>query len=122
MKKIVMLSFALVLTGGIGECAEPPYDSPNVPRTHWAYKTVDTLAQAWYGRETMLPANCFGDSPPVATRYEFAVAIARSIEAEGRNPQRDYDEKTRTYFLDRHDAFMALRREFATELSNLGVR
>lgn len=115
---------------------------PDVRPGHWAYDALNKLSAAGI-IEGRPGGNYYGNQP--MTRYEFAVAIARLLQNIGtgtqgpkgdpgiQGPKGDKGDKgdpgsagvangnwvTRP---ELNDAIAALRKEFATELANLGVR
>ncbi len=96
------ITTALVLA-----CAAPAFANPfaDVPAKHWAYDAVNKLAQAGivdgYGDGTFR-----GDK--TVTRYEMAQIIGKAM-----NKNLNSDQKT---MVDK------LSREFATELTTMGVK
>jgi hypothetical protein len=73
MKKSLASLAAVVLTASVA-CAQAPFS--DVPRDHWAYDSVNTLAQR--GLVIGYPDGTFGGKRAM-TRYEFAVVIARML-------------------------------------------
>jgi len=119
---------------------------PDVPRGHWAYEAIDRLSKA--GIIEGMPNGTYMGQKPM-TRYEFAVAIARLLDkirvtGGGVGERGERGERGETGpagqvpdlsdfvrrgeiadFVRRaelNDLIAALRREFADELSRLGVR
>jgi hypothetical protein len=119
---------------------------PDVPRGHWAYEAIDRLSKA--GIIEGMPNGTYMGQKPM-TRYEFAVAIARLLDklprGGGGGERGERGERGETGargadavlpddlvrrgeiadFVRRaelNDLIAALRREFADELSRLGVR
>ena len=73
MKRLLM-GVAVVATAATTAHAQAPF--ADVPRDHWAYDAVNTLAQR--GLIIGYPDGTFGGKRAM-TRYEFAVVIARMI-------------------------------------------
>jgi hypothetical protein len=76
MRKLIagMTTAAAVVSGVVSAHAQAPF--ADVPRDHWAYDAVNTLAQR--GLIIGYPDGTFGGKRAM-TRYEFAVVIARMI-------------------------------------------
>ncbi len=110
---------------------------PDVPRGHWAYEALNRLSQA--GIIEGLPNGNYAGNKPM-TRYEFAVAIARLLERmngaggvgavgpvgpvgpQGLTGPQGVNAPDTITRAEVNDLLAALRREFADELSRLGVR
>jgi len=107
---------------------------PDVPQGHWTYDAIALLSKAGVivGRPDGVHRGQWA-----MTRYEFAVAIARSLQngrdlksmeakATKRTPAQIIADcranGNQANLQDTNDLFVALAHEFAPELSSLGVR
>jgi len=79
---------------------------PDVPKNHWAYAAMDYLLESGFGE-----GNDRRPATEALSRYSFAVFIARLFQ---RGTFKESAEAV--------DAVTALRREFAGELRELGIR
>ena len=117
MKQIYAV--AALLMSSVAWCDEPNRDT-EVPLEHWAYEALEIVAP-----RDDLGCTLIRVSGPVSmTRYEFAVAFARSLRnsAWSLRIEKEREMKTGTTKLERRDAFVALNREFSVELADLGIR
>lgn len=105
---------ALLLLGGAASAASA-YD--DVPTTHWAYVVLDYLQQAGaleaYPEDYFVPATAPWKSRGALTRYEFAQATARLIDAVESKNQGDNDVQIRCLV-------RGLYAEFADQFSDYG--
>lgn len=121
--------------------AQDRAEYPDVPKNHWAYEAIDRLSKA--GIIEGQPGGVYQGNKPL-TRYEFAVAVARLLEkiptavTGGGTITNPYvlpadiaglpgrvsalEAKQTISPAEVNDLIAALRREFADELSKLGVR
>ena len=88
---------------------------PDLPSGHWAYSALDKIIKA--GLTERIPT-CSSNANVTYTRYEFAVAIARTMERMA-SPS---PEIRKPIDLAARNALTALQWEFGVELRNLGVR
>jgi|GEM_PF-1758956 len=86
----------------------------DVPLDHWAYNAVSILSQA--GVVEGYPSGQYSGNRAM-TRYEFAVAIARSLQNRTENPA----EKNTVWELKLNELLTNLQYEFAPELVRLGL-
>lgn len=110
-----------------------PGGFPDTPQNHWAYVAVAKLESGrliqWYEGSRQTPL------PPLMTRYEFAVATARTMDklanvapadpldfAHMSWAQIEREIITRMWLAQFDDSIEALQVEFADELVRLGTR
>lgn len=105
----LMALFAALLALCSAQCADAAEMYSDVPRTHWAYSAIERLAAR--GVLTAEEGARFAGSSP-ASRYDFAVAIARLTESIDRRRA------------SREDAELVARlvNEFSREMADLGGR
>jgi len=92
---------------------------PETPHNHWAYAAMNYLiGKGWI--ETAPVFSRYGEP----SRYEWAVATARLMQKihSAALDDKALSASARAEMTDINDAVAALKREFARELSELGVR
>ncbi len=109
--------------------AHDPAKAVDLPRGHWAYKALDKLAEVGI-IEGKPDGTAFGNiGNKVVARYEFAVAIARLLQKNQLQPERNSGPLGTTIkapLISEEKASLiqivsALRQEFLPELVQLGM-